>query len=230
VGYYTNLGSARKCVLGGPALGPGTHAHPLVEHWNGKNWSLVTVPWPAGVDSGLTSLSSVSARDIWAAGNISSGGRNLPLIEHWNGSRWRIIPIAGQNPKHRTLLGIDALGASDVWAVGQYWPPTTSHYWGEKTLIEHWNGSRWSVVPSPNSECHQNDLVSVGMLSPDDGWAFGGGNHCIHGASSVTLLEHWNGHFWEVVGTSPPVWQKHFERRDPPSPQARHGAQGSRHV
>jgi hypothetical protein len=38
------------------------------------------------------------------------------------------------------MHGAAAVTSNDVWAVG--WDLS-------KSIIEHWNGRRWSVVPSP---------------------------------------------------------------------------------
>ncbi len=38
------------------------------------------------------------------------------------------------------LLGVSARAAKDVWAVGYYGGNADHH-----TLIEHWNGTAWSV-------------------------------------------------------------------------------------
>src|SRR6266851_2917489 len=68
----------------------------LIEHWNGKQWSIVPSPNVSGSTSDiLNGVEEVSARNIWAVGVFftrSAGG--LPLIEHWNGVQWSIVPGA----------------------------------------------------------------------------------------------------------------------------------------
>src|SRR5262252_9918518 len=44
-----------------------------------------------------------------------------------------------------TLHAVAATSGTDVWAVGSY--NSAGAY---KTLIEHWNGTRWTIVPSAN--------------------------------------------------------------------------------
>jgi hypothetical protein len=41
-----------------------------------------------------------------------------------------------------------------------------------QTLIEHWNGTQWSVVPSPNL-MGNNLLRGVAIVSANDVWAVG---------------------------------------------------------
>ena len=49
------------------------------------------------------------------------------------------------------LISVAMVSAKDVWAVGFYNESSlnsTSDI--DRTLIHHWNGTKWSVVPSPN--------------------------------------------------------------------------------
>jgi hypothetical protein len=53
---------------------------------------------------------------------------------------------------------VSALATDDVWAVGDYDHGDSS--FAHFTLIERWNGSSWSQVPSPNpgGSSHNNFL------------------------------------------------------------------------
>jgi len=65
------------------------------------------------------------------------------------------------------LNGVAATSATNAWAVGA----TTSG----KTLILHWNGTRWTQVtsPSPSSAKYGNDLSAVTATSASSAWAVG---------------------------------------------------------
>jgi hypothetical protein len=70
------------------------------------------------------------------------------LIEHWNGHTWQIVPSA--NLGGLTCFSLNDVAAvphdeDDVWAVGNAFGAPGSTV----TLIEHWNGQTWRVVPSP---------------------------------------------------------------------------------
>jgi hypothetical protein len=60
------------------------------------------------------------------------------------------------------------LAANEVYAVGRY-----NNGSANRTLITHWNGSAWSVVPSPNGGAFDNELAAVAAAAPDDIWAVG---------------------------------------------------------
>ena len=69
-----------------------------------------------------------------------------------------------------------------------------------QTLIEHWNGLRWSVVTSP-SPGSGDDLRDVAVVSASDVWAAG---YTFNGSSIQTLVEQWNGTQWSVVKSPSP--------------------------
>ena len=58
------------------------------------------------------------------------------------------------------------LSPSDAWAVGFYQDTGL-----DQTLIEHWDGSAWTVVPSPNVAEFDNVLNAVRAKSATDIWA-----------------------------------------------------------
>jgi hypothetical protein len=65
-----------------------------------------------------------------------------------------------------------AVSANDIWAVGYFYYSSGS-FFGPHTLIEHWDGSNWSIVGSPGSASWQ--LNGVAAVSANDVWAVGGG-------------------------------------------------------
>src|SRR5437868_6514112 len=65
-----------------------------------------------------------------------------------------------------------------------------------KTLIEHWNGSAWSVVASPKGS-GGDQLTGVAAVSASNIWAAGTGN-------ARTLIEQWNGASWSIVASPNP--------------------------
>ncbi len=166
----------------------------LIEHWDGKRWSIVASPDVTALGNGLTAVSAVSARDIWAVGNSSGANGYQPLIEHWNGKRWSIVASSGVG----TLNGVVALARNNVWAVGAR--ASTNNI---QTLIEHWNGSSWSVVASAGPGLASNTLSAVAAISANNVWAVGDSSNSVgpHAPYSP-LIEHWNGKAWSVV-TSP---------------------------
>lgn len=69
-----------------------------------------------------------------------------------------------------------------------------------KTLIEHWNGTTWQRVASPNPAVLNNFLDGVVAISATDIWAVGFYFSMSHNAD-LTLIEQWNGTTWQVVAS-----------------------------
>src|SRR5206468_8477548 len=92
------------------------------------------------------------------------------------------------------LNGVAAISASNVWAVGTHTAANGAYV----TLIEHWDGVRWSVVTSPSPSATNNTLTAAAGTGASDVWAAG---WTLDGGA---LIEHWNGSSWSVVANPAP--------------------------
>jgi hypothetical protein len=88
------------------------------------------------------------------------------------------------------LTGASFVSAGQSWAVGNVGKATVAN----RTLIERFDGSAWSVVASPNQGSGNNSLNSVSMI-PGAGWAVGYAQN----GSYQPLALHWNGTQWSVA-------------------------------
>ena len=145
-GYFsaaaaTSPSNAWAVGLVGPGPGVSSPATPLIEHWNGRAWTIQPVQKPAtgGQFAGVQALSRL---DAWAVG-WTGGSRQQTLIEHWNGKTWKRVPspvIGVQSFLH----SVTVVSSANAWAVGSYQAGDGSN----KTLTAHWDGRHWTVVPS----------------------------------------------------------------------------------
>lgn len=157
----------------------------LTEHWNGSTWSVVKSPRP-GNSSYLYGVAAVATNDIWAVGSYGTGGSgSSTLTLHWDGTHWR--KVSSPSPSSfSSLNAVTAISTNDVWAVGyQNLGPAIA-------LVEHWNGSSWSVS---NGATRQGRLNATSADAANDVWAVGqiGIYH-----TDATVIEHWNGSSWSV--------------------------------
>jgi len=95
------------------------------------------------------------------------------------------------------LFSAAATGAGDVWAVGERQDRDGRF----ATLVEHFDGRTWSVVPSPDPGTSGNHFDAVAAGGPDDVWAVGQRDDA---ASDQPLVEHWDGRHWSVVPVGVP--------------------------
>ena len=185
---------------------PNLPSKTLIEHWNGTRWSIVASPNPGPADnpSQLRAITVNSANDVWAVGSADSVTEET-LIEHWNGIRWSIVSNPNPARAGSRFLGVTAISANDVWAVGVSFPYTRATQVSvTRTLIEHWNGIRWSIVASPSPGSTDNLLSGVTAISPSNIWAVGGSSNSRPGSTGQTLIEHWNGIRWSIVASPSP--------------------------
>lgn len=185
--------------------------HALIDHWNGRRWKYV--PGPPNNRYSLTGVAALSAKDVWAVGETGvttpTGGGERTVTIHWNGKAWKRVP--SPNPTTRmtsspnfndTLAAVAGSSAHNVWAVGQYWVVKNGTR-GPRSLVLHWNGSRWKQVPTPDplTRGHASYLSGMAAPSATGVWAVGTVNR--HGAGHA-LAEFWNGAHWRIVSTTGP--------------------------
>src|SRR5207253_3187946 len=112
---------------------------------------------------------------------------------------WSVVKSPNVGGSRPSLGAVAAVSKSDVWAVGLHYSNNGS--FPSRTLIEHWNGTSWSIVPSPNPGKF-SQLYKLAAVSANDIWAvgrFNTGNSILQ-----TLIEHWNGTSWSVVKSPSP--------------------------
>ena len=163
-------------------------AQALIEHWDGSQWNVIAAPQPDGWSSDLAGVAAISPSDVWAVGSFTSVTSTFALIEHWDGTQWNIVPGPNPGAYSNILNGVTAISSNDVWAVGNF---TVSSSSNGQTLTEHWDGTQWSVIASPNVGSSYNTFSSLTALSTTDVWAAGAGNG--------GLVEHWDGTQWSIV-------------------------------
>lgn len=119
---------------------------------------------------------------------------------------WKIVssPNVGSGTYGNQLNALAVVSAKDVWAVGFSPHPSGTPLYIRQTLIEHWDGSQWSIVPSPNPEGKTWVVLNgVDAVSANDVWAVGHSGD----PSSIplqTLTMHWDGARWSIIPSPSP--------------------------
>jgi hypothetical protein len=187
--------SAVSAISGSDIWAVGNNSHTLAEHWNGSSWSIISTPNAGVGDNVLTGVSGSSSTDVWEVGYYAFGTWRRTLIEHWNGTQWSIVPSPNPNNRLNELNGVVAISPSNTWAVGGTYSGNAPD---QTTLILHWDGTSWTIVPSPSpGSGGQNELYAVAANSANDVWAVG--SFTRSGEFAQTLIEHWDGASWSVI-------------------------------
>jgi hypothetical protein len=178
-GNYLNsitCASTSECWADGYYYDNNGFGTPLIEGWNGTSWSLATSAPVYGV---LESLACAGTSDCWAAGSYANGNVSQTLFEHWNGTAWSQVAAPSIAPVQRhLLLGLTCASSADCWAVGFY----DDNNEIDHTLIEHWDGSSWSLDPNSNES---DELQGIACPSTLQCWAAG--------------LKHGDGFYYETL-------------------------------
>jgi hypothetical protein len=165
----------------------------LVESWDGSKWTIVNNPQPGSVRDLFYAVSADSASDVWAVGSQEgSNGKFETLVERSNGSSWAVVPSPNPGSTGNFLYGLDAVSPDNVWAVGQRLGDQAP----DQTLIEHWNGSHWTVVPSPVFDS-ASALLDAVTVADGEAWAVGETDDPVQGARP--LVERFDDGAWRTV-------------------------------
>lgn len=125
---------------------------------------------------------------------------------------WAVVSSPNQGTNNNQLFSVAPVSGSDIWALGfSNAGPTTNNL---RTLGEHWDGSSWSIVSTPNPETSTGDYDSLRggvALSTSNVWAVGyAGN--VSSVADQALIEHWNGTAWSTVsGANPYTSQELYD-------------------
>jgi len=156
-------------------------------------------PDAQGLDQVLNGAAVLGPCDAWAVGT-TGGSFTVPqtLTEHYDGSGWTVVssPNPSTSGGGSQLNAVAAVSPASVWAVGRIDQGST-----DQTLIEHWDGSSWTVqqagapgLPAGTSA----SLSAVTATSATDIWA-AGASAAAGPARAQPLIEHYDGHAWTVI-------------------------------
>src|SRR2546422_442307 len=137
--------------------------------------------------------------------------------------------VASQNPGGAGNIifnnAMAVVTAGDIWAVGARVEFSGPGYGPDSTLAEHWDGTSWSAIPTPNPGVDNNDLWGVTIVpgatvSTNNVWAVGDstdvsgvaatgandvwaiGSSIEPGGAARTLILHYNGIAWTITASA----------------------------
>lgn len=180
------------------------HYRPLIEHWNGSQWSVVPGE-SIGLALYLNRVTALAPNDVWAVGSFDvSGDVFRPLIEHWNGTAWQAInspiPAGEALGSYDQFIAVTPIpGTHQLWAVGSIERRTGTSTSSEQGLIEQWDGTAWHLIATPTLSAGAVGSVLSGVvaLSPTDAWAVG--DYIGSDGKARPLILRWDGATWQVI-------------------------------
>jgi len=166
-------------------------AHPLIEHWDGHGWHVVT---GLRMEGQLAAVAASSSQDVWAAGTSQRLGPSRLLLLHWNGRRWTTVNPPKLEGTNVAVASLVAPAGDAAWLAGSQVSPGPY-----RVLLLRWDGRKWRNERLPRLAGGNMELSGVGTSSAKDVWAVGW--RAISDDRSAPLALHFDGHTWRVVSS-----------------------------
>ena len=196
--YLTDIScvSAAMCFAVGSHYTSSTGNTPLIERWDGAAWTIVSGPETSNV--ALEAVSCLSASSCFAVG---FGG----VIERFDGTSWSVAPSPLTNLDN--LFSISCNASTNCFASG-YATDLAGFEDPTATLVVRWDGTTWSIVPSPTPAKAQTAEL-FGVTCPSASKCMAVGHYSLAAPDddvrpTSTLVEQWNGASWSIVPSVTP--------------------------
>jgi hypothetical protein len=212
--------SARSCWAGGQYGHQGAMGEVILNqalHWNGKRWSRVTTPDPAGTaandENSIKGIRCTSASDCWAVGAYGTGAGTPVLLNevlHWNGKKWSEVTVpdpGGTATMDVNLLqSVSCTSATSCEAAGSYGSNLAAGVRLNQVL--RWNGAKWSLSHPPDPDgtaagAAQN-LTGISCISSSSCFAVGHSGSQNESTGVLNEAFRWNGRKWTQLTTPDP--------------------------
>ena len=154
------VGNAVQTQNGTPSI--------IAERWDGQSWKTAPAP-AASAFSSLTAYPGPTDAAVWGLVATPAGDEQLV---RWDGRAWQELPMPDPGAKGLNLAAIAAGPSGAVWAAGSYYSADTASPWAVP-IVEHWNGTAWSRVPTSEAESRGAWLTSLAVGSDGTLWAAG---------------------------------------------------------
>lgn len=157
-------------------------------------WQVHPLPRPANTRSVLNGVSCTASGSCTAVGTYDDTSTDVvyTLAEHrTSGGGWASQPTPSPGTAHG-LNSVSCPSAADCTAFGGYGGSGRSG-----TLVEHWDGSSWTIQSSPNpAGTPEAEFYSGSCASPTSCTAVG--YYTGPSGGDLPLAEQWNGTAWTI--------------------------------
>ena len=164
-------------------------------HYDGRAWTAIPSPNIGQQANALHAVTVTDSGEAWAVGYYIDERTftSRTLIMRWDGAQWTAASHPADPGASGVLFGVSAASASDIWAVGESQRPLDRFH----TLIEHYDGRHWSIIPSPDPGATGNLLYAVLARSASSAWAVGERHDERY--PDRALMMSWDGKRWSAT-------------------------------
>jgi hypothetical protein len=169
---------------------------PLIETWNGTSWATLYGQTEGGGAASLNAVSCVGSTECVGVGSDANpSGVPQTLIDTWStGALYGAKASSPNRGNESVLTGVSCASSTNCDAVGYYLTSSGT----ERTLIESWDGTSWSLAVSPNKTTEGNELNSVSCTSASSCVAVGKYGYGPDD-TGLAMAESWDGSAWSIM-------------------------------
>src|SRR5262245_56348295 len=102
------------------------------------------------------------ARGAFAGPRPGAGGQAPRDLD------WSVVTGLELRGEGGALSGLAAISDTDLWACGSF-----REGGGRHTLVQHWDGARWTLVPSPDGPKATSWVTGIAAVDTNDVWIIG---------------------------------------------------------
>jgi hypothetical protein len=186
---------------------------PVALVWNGRGWTKVAPPVPAGGHGTLSGVNCWAVKHCAVAGAYypSNGlGSETAYGDFWNGAKWTAVkmPAGGRNP---TPGAVSCVSGSSCLMVGASVVSGSGDLSVKRSFADAWNGHGWKAVAvgvpkggtgTTNGFPNGYELYAVGCATAADCVALGFAGPPIARGTPTNFAEAYNGKRLSVVADS----------------------------
>jgi hypothetical protein len=107
-------------------------------------------------------------------------------------SGWSVVDTPNRGELSNALNGVAVVSDTMAFAAGHSYDTNLAAY---RTLVQHWNGSSWRIVSTPNVGRGYNELYGIAAASSQEAWAVGYSMPDAY-APYYPLILRWDGASW----------------------------------
>ena len=191
--------STTFCVAAGDTLDASFVGQTLIEQWDGHAWSVVASPNRSPQSNLLWGVSCATASFCVSTGYYDTDAGEFALIERWNGHKW----AATKAPNHTRGASFPTDDLWSVSCVSTTFCMAAGHYldsaFVKQTLVEEWNGTKWSVLRSPDLAGGEADAWYSGVSCPSISFCMDTTFSSPNTGNEQTVAVEWNGAKLKIV-------------------------------
>ena len=159
------------------AVGSWMGDDPLVDHWDGHRWSLVTVPSFGGSENILTGIDGTSSSNLWLVGQRKYAGQMLGVVVHGGTQGFQIV-----TPPDVAVLHDVAMYNGQPLVEG--WRIASDGF--AAPVIALGSGGGWQQEQVPAEPGRNVFLTGISVGTGGAAWAVGWSDNSPNGDTPVT--------------------------------------------